>query len=1128
MANQRVFKGIKQLGELAVVVMILLGCASPTIAQETATILGVVKDASGAAVPGTNVTARNVDTAQTRATATDVDGSYRLPALPVGNYEVRAEHAGLKTALRTGLVLTVAQDVVVNITLEVGSVDQTVEVTAEAPLVNTTSNSLGGLVDEHSVVELPLNGRSYVDLTFLTAGVIDNKNQSPSKGSVGHYFSSNGATPRSNNYLLDGATMVTMYGASSASIDNTTLGIDGVQEYRVVTNSFSAEYGQTMGSQMLISSKGGTNTFHGSAFEFLRNSIFDAKNPFDVSKIIGRRLPEFQRNDFGASFGGPIKKDKTFFFAVYEGLRENKGITTVTNDLPAGCTGPPGAVIWNGVAPAPATFNSTCTQLGGKTSSTVAVASQIVPFLAMYPSPNLVATNQYTFPYQQPSDENYGQIRLDHNISTKDTLFGRYTADNSTQESPLAYPGFTQGAYTRGQFVTLSENHIFSPAFLNTARTSFSRTTLLLSADVAPATASIYNNPATQFVSGYPEGGVSVSGFTGAAAGAGPIHRVQNIFQYSDDAVYSHGKHSLKFGFLINHYQQFIDNDAFLKGSITFASISTFLQALPSQITAIEPGGSLEKRFHYNTLGLYGQDDVRVTQRLTLNLGLRYEIETTPKEIYGNWSALVYPLSDASMTVTPKLFGKNPSLKNLGPRIGFAWDVFGNGKTSVRGGFALLYDIGNYASDILQTLVAQTPFTKRGLVNNPGLLALPFTFTAGNLNNAVRPMDYFWGQPRLNSFNLTIERQLPFDMGLSVAYVGSRGYKLDNDMEGNPTQPSGIPGQVPNPGGSGTIPGCVAPPTGHVANYASMTDGAATACWLGGDPRINHNFGTVTDLYQDTARSWYNSLQVSLTKRLTKGLQFQAAYTWSKDIDQNPGQLNLDTGNSNPLEDVDPLHIAVDQGRCACDVRNNFKFNTIYYLPNIKSQSMAGKVLDGWWVSSIVSLQSGYPFSPDIQVNRSLSGTSGGAAGLDRPDLVPGRSISSITSGTSTGCGNLPAGTPIGNVAHWFDPCAFTLQPAGFLGNAGRNILNGPGFADVDISLVKDTPLKFLGESGKLQFRSEFFNILNHANFALPSSRVSYTGTASDVTENPLSTAGTITATISTSRQIQFAVKVIF
>jgi hypothetical protein len=751
--------------------------------------------------------------------------------------------------------------------------------------------------------------------------------------------------------------------------------------------------------------------------------------------------------------------------------------------------------------------------------------------MAMYPLPNLIQNNQsqYTFPFQQPSNENYGQTRVDYNLSSKDSLFGRYTVDNSTQESPLTYPGFTQGAYTRGQFVTLSENHIFSPALLSTGRISYSRTTLDLSADVAPATASIYNNPVTQFVPGFPEGGFSVGGFTGAAAGAGPINRVQNIIAYSDDLNYTRGRHALKFGFLLNHFQQFINNDAFLKGSITFSNIGTFLEGTPSQITAIEPGGFLEKTFHYNTLGLYLQDDFRLMPRLTLNLGLRYEMETVPTESYGNWSAFVNsPLTDTAMTVTPKLFGTNPSLRNFGPRVGFAWDVMGDGKTSVRGGFAILYDIGNYASDILQTLVAQTPFTKRGLTSfsSPTSatppVTLPFTFSA--VNNAVRPMNYFWGQPRLATFNLAVERQLPFGVGLSVAYVGSRGLHLDNDMEGNPTIPSGVPS-----GGS-----CVARPAGQAVDLTGMTSGSATACYRAGDPRINPapTVGTITDFYQDTARSWYNSLQVSVSKHMSKGLQFQGAYTFSRTVDQNPGQLNLDTGNSGPLENVDPFHLSSDQGLCACDVRHNFKLNAIYYLPTVKSYSMVGKILNGWWLSSIISVQTGYPFSVALQSNRSLSGTSGGAAGLDRPNLVAGRSISRIISGVSTGNGVDPcptAGQPLGTPNLWYDPCAFTIQPLGFLGNEGRDILTGPGFATADLSLVKDTNLKFLGEAGKLQLRGEFFNILNRANFALPN-RIAYTASTTLVSdiEPPPTPAGTITSTISTSRQIQFALKLIF
>src|SRR6266853_6119827 len=372
--------------------ILFLGGAWVASAQvSTGTLLGVVKDASGAVVAGTTITARNTETNLTRTFTTGEDGAYRIPALPTGSYELRAEHEGFQTQVQTGLTLTVSQEEVVNVTLQIGSTQQTVSVTGEAALVDTSSSAVGGTVNQEVLVDLPLNGRSYVDLTMLQPGVSDNKNQNnANRGSSGHYFSSNGAQVRSNNYYLDGTSLVNPYGASAASIAQTTLGVDGIQEYRVVTSGIPAELGMVMGSQMLIVSRGGTNTFHGSAYEFLRNSVFDARNTFDTCPLGATcpRIPRFQRNDFGASFGGPIRKDKTFFFVVYEGLRERKGITTVTPDLPAAtnaagtpvpggaCRGAAGAVLTSG------TGLGQCQLLGTATGTSATVAAVVAPFLS--------------------------------------------------------------------------------------------------------------------------------------------------------------------------------------------------------------------------------------------------------------------------------------------------------------------------------------------------------------------------------------------------------------------------------------------------------------------------------------------------------------------------------------------------------------------------------------------------------------------------------------------------------------------------------------------------------------------------------------------------------------------------
>ena len=412
--------------------LVFLLSTSMTMAQSsTGTFLGTVKDPSGQSVPGTKITAHDFDTGATRTVTTGEDGAYRIPELPIGNYEIRAEHDGFSTQAVNGLQLTVGQEAVVNITMQVGSLSQTVSVTGEAPLVNTTSGSLGALVDSQQISDIPLNGRNYVDLMLLQPGISQQTNKAAGGGQVGTWFSSNGAPVRSNNMLLDGAVISNIYGAGASSATGSTLGIDGIQEWRTITNNFSAEYGLTMGSQMVIASKAGTNTLHGTAFEYLRNNVFDAANYFyhPASANNFARIPPYKRNDFGGSLGGPIQKDKTFVFGTYEGLRERLGLTTSDSVLSA-----PDRVLTN---------NPGC---GGCT-----VPAVIRPILAAIPAPNFGSTG-FVYTFSQPTNEDYAQVRVDHNFSASDTFFTRYTVDNATQTQTGGFPQFTTVPQSRNSF----------------------------------------------------------------------------------------------------------------------------------------------------------------------------------------------------------------------------------------------------------------------------------------------------------------------------------------------------------------------------------------------------------------------------------------------------------------------------------------------------------------------------------------------------------------------------------------------------------------------------------------------------------------------------------------------------
>ena len=1075
------------------VLMLFLGLqiGSPIAMAQmpTATILGVVKDSTGAIVPGATVTVRNSETGQSRNAVTGADGSYRAPALPVGTYEVRVEQSGFKTDIRNALNLTVGQEAVVNFALEVGSIEQTIAVTADAPLVNTTSGSLGGLVSEQKVSELPLNGRNYVDLTLLQTGVAQHVNRSATTTLlVGMLFSANGATLRSNNFLLDGAIMQGYTGVAAASTSGSTLGIEGIREYRLITSAFSAEYGLTMGSQMMIVSKSGTNNWHGSAFEFFRNSALDARNFFDYKTASQtRRLPAFVRNNFGGGAGGPIIKDKTFFYAVSESIRERVGQTINTPVLPA-------------------------------SAHTATVPAVIKPLLDLYPIPNL-PNNTYTYPFTQPTNENYGQMRVDHNFSVNDSMFVRYTVDDTQQTTALNYPQFEVNRQSRFQYLTASENHIFSPMLLNTLRTSFSRTNTFI---VSPTD---LIGPKYSFVPGQPIGTLGIGGTTNFGTnGLAPNDKLQNIYTLSDDLFYTRDRHSLKFGTLMNRWQSFTQNGTNSKGTVTFANAADFLAGIPSTIQAATVGSIFDRFYNYYSYGFYAQDDFRARPNLMINIGLRYEFLTTLVETHGHGAALRDIQHDKD--TTPGAPFKNPSLKNFSPRFGFAWDVNGNGKMAVRGGFGLLYDLSNMAGGLSAGSSATPPYStlsSLSLLNtNPRTqLTLPLTFPGAAAGRALRGVDYLVQQPHMLQYNLTVEKQLPADMAITLAYSGSRGINIPVIVDGNPTIPQGTPSVV-----NGQVT-CLA------LTPAPAFNPTGPKCYTGSDPRTNPAW-TGIELYTAGSNSWYNSLQFGLSKRLSKGLQFQSSYTYSRLIDESQSQVNSDNAATSDWT-VDPSHRQVDKAVASFDVTHNWRLNTNYRFSKLNVSGPLNTLLNGWWVSGILALQTGYPLTPAINSNRSRSNTGNGAAGIDRPDLAPGVKVSSITKGTTKGCGTGPTAIPAGKLGgpdRYFDPCSFVLPARGFLGNSGRNILRGPGEANLDFSLAKDTPLRFLGESGRLEFRAEFFNILNRTAFASPvnNNRYVFGGGSTVVTagaEQPLPSAGVITSA-GPSRQIQFAMKLVF
>jgi hypothetical protein len=1168
---------------VSVVLVALMLAAVPASAQlPTGTILGVVKDSTGGTVGAAAVTVTNTDTGLTRTLMTSDDGAYRFPALPVGNYQVQVMKDGFQTAQRKGITLEVTQEAAIDFALQVGSTGQTVVVTEEAPLVNTTSSSTGGLVEEQQVADLPLNGRNLVDLTLMQSGITQTTViPATTIGSgfmTGVTFSSNGAPIHSNSYMLDGANMLSTFGLNNSSIIGTTMGVDGIKEYKVVANLPSAEYGLSMGSQTTIVSKGGTNQFHGDAFDYLRNGSMDARNYFDALDTVNfngfgtnknldfpnKRIPPFHRNNFGGAFGGPVKKDKLFFYAVYEALRQTWGQTIPTKTFPGGCFdqtvgSPTYHQITANSMTAPlvttGTFNGQAitTGCGGAAITNPAVlyvltgnggANPIFPGqVGLFPFPNTNidtsvlgdqfnnATFNYSFPYIQPTSENYGQARIDYNVSASDALFARFTQDDSNQIGNRSYAQQRDILFGAMQFITLSETHIFSPTVLNTARFSFSRNlTSGNSTTTSPITDPHVLTQPGQQMGGFSPGG-GVTGFSQLAADGTYIN---NVYSYSDDVFWTKGKHAFKFGTLINKFRVPEDGHFNNRGSVSFSNFKNMDIGNFSTITTL--GGTLfpsqKREFAYSTFGVYAQDDLRMTSRLTLNLGLRYEFNTVPSDTNGNnfqiQSILTANGKSATQGAVPGPWWINPSLHAFSPRIGFAWDPIGSGKTSLRGGAGLYYDIGNLGALAFQQACCEPPLDFFVTTNNAAAtppyafnLPLPTAIGSGSGIEGVsasppspRNLQYHWNQTSMLQYNLTIDRQLPAGMGLTVGYVGTRGMHLVQLQEGNPTVVQGLLG-------NGLPYYC------HPADAPTGPPTAADPCPSNSvfPARTNITYGQVN---QDSAGadSHYNALQVGLTKRVTHGLQGQLSYTWSKLLDDGQGQQGVETGVAEATSALGYSYL--DKGHGGFDVASNLRGNLIYHAPDVKSEKFYMKPLNGWWFGSIISMQSGYPINPTI-AGRSLANNS---MATDRPNLDPSFN---------------PATVIEHSVTQWFNPTMFDVPVAGMLGNSPRYFLRGPSLKNVDFSVNKDTKVKWLGEQGAVQFRAEIFNIANRPNFGAPSSSlislstpavapcggqigttVTCPGSATSTTFTPLSTAGNITSTSNRSRQVQLSLKVLF
>ena len=1074
-ASARVLRWAQITWPKAVLVAFVLLVSVRALGAQTAgTIVGTVRDKTGGVLTEVQLTARHLDTGLTRSTVSHAEGSFVFAAMPVGPYAIRAELSGFRPLVHKGVHLTVGETADVDLTMELGSFDQEITVVARTSLVNTRSSELSYLVSEESMRELPLNGRNYTDLALLQPGVIAFPHRSG--GSIvahGLAMSVNGQDPRSNVYLLDGTPQKDFTNGPAGSAAGTALGVETIREVRVEANAYSAEFGRNSGGQFNALTKSGTNEYHGSLYHFHRNDNLDARNFFDLDP--GTK-PEFKRNQFGASLGGPLRRDRTFFFFGYEALRERKGrsVTTIVPDEEA--------------------------RRGIINDMDIGINEAVNPYLDEFPFPNgenlldpqdkrPTGLAVHRFGFNEQIGQDFTQIRMDHNVGATDRFFARYTYDDADQQLPTDFPQFPRAFLSRNQFVTAEYQKILSPRTLNTFRTSFSRTRI--GQDVE-ANVSL---PLQPFVPGQDKiGAIDIGGIPRF----GPqisvnVSLVQNVFGFEYGMVHSRGRHLLKLGALAERYQDNMFNPTFSLGMFRFDNLPAFLNNQPEFFLGLAPGGALDRYWRFTLFGFYAQDDIRVAPRLTVNLGVRYEFATLPRDLQGRDSTLL-ELSDTSPT-TGQLY-QNPTLRNLSPRVGFAWDVFGDGKTSLRSGYGIFFNTNNQQNLIVT--VTNPPATRR-IVISEGLnptFPVPSFERAGA--DSIRPIEWKLKNPYVHVWNLNLQRELGRNTAVMVGYAGSRGIHLLR---------------------SGDV---------NIATPERLDDG--TLSFPVERQRPNSAFSTI-ELKRSDGNSWYNALIVEVRRRWSKNVSFQSSYTFSRNIDTTQASTffsDATNGTTSAFPEFPGLNY--NKGLADFHAKHNWVMNFIWNLPDPKLTGL-GRLLEGWELAGIAHVRSGNPLTAFVQRNRSRSlwqPSLGPGLGFDRPSMAPGRTHQDAV---------------LGNPDGYFDPAAFVLQPAGTLGNLGRGALIGPNLRSFDLAAVKKIRWSRLGDNTNIEFRAEVFNLLNRANFASPG-LLAYAGRADlglpqcplpnpdepnePTCEEPLASLGRIRSTVTSSRQIQLGLRISF
>ena len=1022
-------------------ILALLSVPFGVFAQVTASISGKIEDASGSGIAGATVTLKNLETGATRTLATSDAGGFQAMSLPIGPYQVRAEKTGFKTQLRTGVILAVGQEAVVSMHLELGDLAQEVTVNEEIPVVNTTTSSMSGLVGEREIKDLPLNGRSFDNLMTLNPGVINyglkSANTSTSNGNT---FSVEGRRPMDNLVLLNGIeyTGSSQLAITPGGVSGYLLGIDAVREFNVQTDTYGAEYGKRSGAQVTVVTQTGTNSLHGSLFEFLRNSALDSRSFFAQTPF----TPPFRQNQFGGAAGGPLKKNRLFLFGNYEGFRQAETLSNVSVV--------PDSQVRQGLFP----------NAAGVYTPVANLNSAMLPYFSFWPQANgselLVngLPSGTAFSFTNPSQsirEDFGTLRLDYTLRSNDYLSASYTIDDGNSLIPLADPLFASYSALRMQVASIQETHIFSPNILNTFRGGFSRAGFNLDSSLLsqfPSSLDFVKDAGPGGI--VVNGGVTTTGLSGITS-AGPnnaagVWNRRNLFTYTDDVQISHGIHQITAGAWFQRVQDNEDSASRQLGQATFTSLTTFLQSTVSSFQVVPTANELGWRSLFGAW--YAEDAIKVRHNLTVRLGIRQEFTTGWNEAFGR-AANYIPDSSGVLQTTPRVasstFTQNNATKLFSARVGLAWDPFGNGKMSVRAGFGTYYSLIDDLSFLLNSL---PPYN--GSITSSGSL---FSITPVIAGAAVPPscgvgvptpcttyapqgIQANAKTPTVQEWKLSVERQITPTSVLRLAYVGSFGYHGLISID-----PNDIAAQICSAPAGCTAGGAAA--SGVPATAANQSHVAQGAQYIPVGTRPNPYLGAGFFWYTEGNTS-YNALQADFSHRLSRGLQIRANYTWSKSLDMNSGLTGAQSQNQSQMI-LDRNDVGRDWGPSALNASSQASFSARYELPfgqgkrwMNRAHGAANKLLGGWQLNEIATLLTGFPFTPVIGSNRSGDADT---RNPDRPSLNPAFS------------GPVVLGQP----TQWFNPNAFILPAIGTYGNLGRGVFSGPGLADLDLSLMKDT-----------------------------------------------------------------------